>query len=75
MIRWTKVAVVAVLVALNGWLAFTPRSVAGDEFDKVCGCVYGGGSGGPSGPGMPTCFDLQSINCNDDENCPECPPE
>ena len=67
--RWTSAILVAVLVVANGWLAFAPESAAGDEFTKVCGCVYGGGPGGPSGPGTPTCFDLQSENCNTHSHC------
>jgi len=75
MTRWTKAAIVSLLVAANGWVALTPEPAAGDEFTKVCGCVYGGGPGGPSGPGTPACFDLQAIDCNDHEDCPECAPE
>jgi hypothetical protein len=72
MSRWIKAAAVTVLVAFNGWLAFSPQSVAGDEFTKVCGCVYGGGPGGPSGPGTPTCFDAYPHDCNLHSHCPEC---
>jgi len=75
MIRWTKWLIVTILVVLNGWLAFPSQSAAGYEHTKTCGCVYEGGPGGPSGPGMATCFNLPGDECTTHDNCPECPPE
>ncbi len=71
--RWTSAILVAVLVVANGWLVLAPeRATSQEAYNKVCGCVYGGGPGGPSGPGTPTCFDFQPVDCNDHSDCPEC---
>jgi len=73
MIRWSFRALFAILVVANAWMALGLQPASAWTFDKVCGCVYGGGPGGPSGPGVPACFDLQAIDCNSEEDCPPCP--
>lgn len=65
MSRWLfKGALVALTVA-NAWL-FMGIDAAAELvpiYTDTCGCVYGGGGGGPSGPGTPTCFDFPGSDC------------
>jgi hypothetical protein len=71
--RWTSAMLVAVLVVANGWLAFAPESAAGMSSQRSAAACTKGDPGGPSGPGTPTCFDFQSVDCNThDEMCPAC---
>lgn len=65
---------VALLLAANG-VAFA-GSTAGVESVmsvKQCGCIYGGGPGGPAGPGTAACVDFFQSGCQNDDECGSCP--
>lgn len=62
------------LVAANAAFAVAPAAAASEAMTvKQCGCVYGGGPGGPEGPGTAVCTEFFQPGCEKvEEDCPPC---
>lgn len=68
---WT---LATVLLAANIVAFSSPGAAETTALDvRECACIYGGGPGGPEGPGTAVCMEWISGLCQTVEDCDTCP--
>ncbi len=66
----------SVLLAANVSMFASPADAAVNSLSVYqCACLYGGGPGGPEGPGTPACLSFFQSGCDGEgDECPPCAP-